>query len=201
VSFYSLKAPEISLKLFLLADFPFKYAQYWNERWIRKEFSLPLKNRFICKNFEIISDHEEHRLDYPLMIFKNKFCKCFFRTDDKFNLPFGFVYVQLKSSITESSVTHLNMTSIFSMCVKNFLSEKLYPAVAAGYSYKLNSTDDGLVLKLSGFSEKLPMLLDLITKAIKNTDEVVEKPIFDFFKKELKKNCYNFIINSMLFNE
>lgn len=162
---------------------------------------MPLKNRFICKNFEIVADPEEHRLDYPLMIFKNDFCKCFFRTDDKFKLPHGYVYVHFKSFVTESSVTHLNMTSIFSMCIKNYLSEKLYPARVAGYSYKLNSAEDGLVLKLSGFNEKLPMILDLMTKAIKNTDEVIEKPIFDFFRKELKKNCYNLIINSNLFNE
>lgn len=87
------------------------------------------------------------------------------------------------------------------MCVKNYLTEKLYSATIAGYIYKLNSSDDGLILKVSGFSEKLPLILDIITSAVRNTDEVIDKSVFETFKKELKKNCYNFIINSMQFNE
>lgn len=87
------------------------------------------------------------------------------------------------------------------MCVKNFLAEKLYPATFAGYNYRLNSVEDGLVLKISGFDEKLPSILDVMTKALQNTDEVIDKLSFDVFKKELKKNCYNVIINSTMFNE
>lgn len=135
------------------------------------------------------------------MIFKNTFCKCFFKPDFKFKLPQGFVYVHFKSEMTEASVSNLNMTSIYSMCVKNYLMERLFSATVAGYNYKLNSGDDGLVLKLSGFNEKLPSLLDSILKALKNTDEVISKYAFDCFKKELKKNCYNYIINSNLFIE
>lgn len=173
----------------------------WNERWIRKEFSLPWKNRFVCRKFDIISDGNGDLGESPTIIFKNDFCKCFFKADEKFNLPYGFVYVHFKSSMTESSITHLNMTSIFSMCVKNFLAEKLYPATVAAYNYKLNSVDNGLVLKVTGFNEKLPLIVDIITSAMKNTDDVIDKSVFETFKKELKKNCYNFIINSVLFNE
>lgn len=185
----------------LFPDFPFKFAQLWNERWIRKEFSLPWKNRFACRKFDIVSDGDTELDDNPTMICKNDVCICFFKTDDRFNLPHGFVYVHFNSFMTESSVTYLNMTSIFSMCVKNFLAEKLYPATIVGYNYKLNSVDDGLVLKVSGFNEKLAIIIDIITSAIKNTDDVIDKSVFETFKKELKKNCYNFIINSVLFNE
>lgn len=93
------------------------------------------------------------------------------------------------------------MTSIFSMCVKNYLSAKLYSATVAGYSYRLNSVDEGLVLKLSGFNEKLPDIADIVTKALRNTDEVIDKVSFDVFKKELKKNCYRVIINSNMMAE
>lgn len=93
------------------------------------------------------------------------------------------------------------MTSIFSMCIKNYLAEKLYAAMIAGFSYKLHSVEDGMVLKVSGFNEKLPLILDIITSSLRNTDEVIDKNVFEIFKKELKKNCYNFIINSVQFNE
>lgn len=135
------------------------------------------------------------------MIYKNKFCKCFFKADDKFKLPHGFINIHFKSSLTESSVSNMNMTSIYSMCIKNFLAEKLYPATIAGYSYKLNSMESGVTLRLSGFSEKLPMIVDIITKAMTNINGAIDGSVFETFSKELKKNCYNFIINSVSFNE
>lgn len=190
----------IKLKLFFV-DFPFKFTQLWNERWIRKEFSLPSKNRFICRQFEISCDEDKSDLGYPLMIFKSEACKSFFKADNEFNLPHGYINIHFKSLMTESSTTAMNMTSIFSLCVKSFLSNKLYPATIAGYNYKLNSVEDGLILKLSGFNEKLPLIVDIITKAIGNTEDVINKATFEIFKKELKKNCYNYIINSTLFNE
>ena len=87
------------------------------------------------------------------------------------------------------------------MCIKNFLSEKLYPATIAGYNYKLHSVENGLILRLSGFNEKLPMMVDLVTKAMTNIDGAIDSLVFETFQKELKKNCYNFIINSNLFIE
>lgn len=173
----------------------------WNERWIRKEFLLPYKNRFICKNFDLIPEPTDFCLDFPQMISKNGFMKCFFKEDHKFNLPHGFIYIHFKSELTEASVTNLNMTSIYSMCIKNFLSEKLFPATIAGYSYKLNSVDDGLTLKLSGFSEKLPMIVDMVTKAMTHFDGAIDSLVFETFAKELRKNCYNYIMNSLAFNE
>lgn len=93
------------------------------------------------------------------------------------------------------------MTSIYSMCVKNFLSDKLYPATIAGFNYKLHSVDNGLILRLSGFNEKLPLILDIITQIIKKLDTLVDKKVFETFKKELKKNCHNCLIDAGLLNE
>jgi nardilysin len=187
--------------MFTISGFPLKLARLWNERWVRKEFLLPWKNRFICRNIEILSEPKDHEIDFPLMIFKNDFCKSFFKADDKFNLPHGFVHVHFKSSLTEGSVSNLNMTSIYSMCIKNFISEKLYPATIVGYNYKLHSVEDGLILKVNGFNDKLPMIVDIISKAMTNFEGAIDSLVFETFQKELKKNCYNFIINSVQFNE
>jgi nardilysin len=139
--------------------------------------------------------------DQPNLICKNEFSKCFFKPDYKFLLPHGFICIHFTSPLTLASVENLNLTSIFSMCIKSYLTEKLYPATLAGYNYKLNSVDDGLILKLSGFSEKILFIVDIITRAMRNTNEVIDKLVFDTFKKELKKNCYNFLINSNQFVE
>ena len=87
------------------------------------------------------------------------------------------------------------------MCVKNSVSDQLYPATIAGYSYKLHSVDNGLILRLSGFNEKLPLIVDIVTKTIKNLVTMIDKNVFETFKRELKKNCHNCLVDENLLNE
>lgn len=179
-------------------DFPQKYKKLWNERWLRNELYLPQKNEFICKNFGIFSNPIEVNEKHPRKIFENDVCQCFYKMDKKFKLPYGYIFIYFASPTTQTSVENLNMTSIYSMCIKNFLSEKLYPATLAGYSYKLNSVDDGLVLRLSGFNEKLPFIVDIITKEM---SRAISKSAFETFKKELRKNCHNCLMDLNMLNE
>lgn len=162
---------------------------------------MPKPNDFICRHFSLIPPGETNVQKYPTKIFENSTCESFYKLDSQFNLPHGFVYVFFLSSVTESSVSNLNMTSIYSMCVKNFLSDKLYSATIAGYNYKLNSVDNGLILRLNGFSEKLLSIVDIITNSIKNLECSMDKTVFETFKKELKKNCHNCLNDGNLLNE
>ncbi|CRL01366.1 CLUMA_CG014847, isoform A [Clunio marinus] len=178
------KINERKFNLMILShDYP-RYDQ--TEQWFGTEYA----------KIEPDLDHEK-----PLLMFQNDFCKSFFKPDTKFRLPHGFVYIHFRCNLTESSISNLNMTSIYSICIKNFLTETFYPATVAGYSYKLNSVDDGLILKLNGFSEKLPQLVEAIMNAIRSTNESIDISVFEAFAKELKKNCYNFLINSNFLSE
>lgn len=136
-----------------------------------------------------------------MKIVDSKCCECFYKLDSKFRLPHGLVNVFMASTVTESSTANLNMTSIFSMCVKNFLSEKLYAATIAGYSYKLNSVDNGLILRVNGFNEKLHRIVEVAVETIKNLASLIDKIIFETFKKELKKNLHNCLMDKNLLNE
>lgn len=152
----------------------------------------------MCRQFDILQG-DKCVFKYPAKIFGSNCCECFYKLDTRFQLPHGFVYVFFLSPITETSVYNLNMTSIFSMCVKNLLSSQLYAATIVGYNYKLHSIDNGLVLRLSGFSEKLPLIVDIITKTMKNLE--IDKTVFETFRKELKRNCYNCLVDESLLNE
>lgn len=87
------------------------------------------------------------------------------------------------------------------MTIKHYLAEKLYPAVCAGLGYSINSAERGLLIKLSGYNEKLPLLLELIAKELKNIPNQIEPLVFETYKKQLKKNGYNALINSKAFNK
>lgn len=188
-------------EFYIFSDFPTKYKQLWKERWLRTELLLRSQNRFICRNFEIYSEPLEIAADVPILITKTENCKCFHKLDRKFRLPHGIINIKFISSVTKRSVANINMTTIFTMCVKHLLLEKLYPAKVVGYKYKITSIDSGLIVLLSGFNEKLPILLDEIIRCMLNVGQTITKSMFEAFRKNLRKHHFNNLMNSYQLNE
>jgi len=174
----------------------------WNERKLRPtDFYMPKPNDFICRNFDIITDAIPSKLEVPDRIFKSDVIECFYKLDGKFKLPQGFICIHLLSPLTISSIRYMNLTLLYSMIVKYYLTEKLYPAVCAGLGYQVYSEEKGMVVKLSGYNEKLPLLLDIIIKELKHIGELMEESVFETYKKQSKKYLYNSLIDTKFFNK
>lgn len=116
-------------------------------------------------------------------------------------LPHGFISCYLISPKVFKDTRNIILASLYSMTVKHYLTEKLYPAVCAGLGYQIHSAERGLLIKLSGYNEKLPLLLELITKELKNVPHLIEPEVFETYKKQFKKNGYNALISSNAFNK
>lgn len=116
--------------------------------------------------------------------------------DHKYLLPHGYISCYMISPKVFKSSRNIILASLYSMTVKHYLAEKLYPAVCAGLGYSINSAERGMLIKLSGYNEKLPLLLELIAKELKNIPNQIEPLVFDTYKKQFKKNGYNALINS-----
>lgn len=165
---------------------------------------MPPPNEFICSNFDIIAENEESNIisRYPNKITTaNDSCECFYKLDATFKLPHGYVCVYLSSPKTMETVRNMNLTSLYSMLVKHYLTEKLYPAVCAGLGYQIYSEEKGIVVKLSGYNEKLPILLDIITKELKCVGDIMEETVFETYRKQFKKYVYNNLISSKFYNK
>lgn len=46
---------------------------------------------------------------------------------------------------------------IYCRALKLLLFEELYPAVVAGFEYHISTSDKGIIIKMNGFIEKLPV--------------------------------------------
>lgn len=136
-----------------------------------------------------------------MKVFEDDVCECFYKLDGRFKLPHAFICLYLVSPMTIASVRAMTLTSLYSMIVKHYMSEKLYPAVCAGLGYQMYSEEKGMLLKLSGYNEKLPLLLDIITKDLKNIGGLMEATVFETYRKQFKKYSYNNLINSKFFNK
>lgn len=138
---------------------------------------------------------------YPEKVFQHNGCETFYKLDGTFKLPHAFIYAYFVSQKTISSVREMTLTSLYSMIVKHYMVEELYPAVCAGLGYQLYSEEKGMLLKLSGYNEKLPLLLEIITKELKNISKLMEPSVFEAYRKQFKKYCYNNLINSKFLNK
>lgn len=77
----------------------------------------------------------------------------------------------------------------------------MYPADVAGLSYALFPAENGIVLKASGYNEKLYLVVEYVTRAIKIFLSSVTPHIFETFKSKLSKDLYNAIIKPKALNK
>lgn len=75
--------------------------------------------------------------------------------------------------------------------LKLLLAEELYPAIAAELTYELNASEKGLIIKLYGFNQKLPLLFEAIIKYLSNISELVTENLFQVMKEQQLKDYYN----------
>lgn len=186
-----------------ILDFPQSYIDLWNNRKLKDEFSMPPPNDFICSNFDIISmDMDPQSLPlYPSKVLDNDIVECFYKLDGQFKLPHAFIHLYLISPPNIASVRNVTLNSLFNMLVKHYMSEKMYPARVAGLGYQLYVENKGLLMKFSGYNEKLALLVDIITKELTTISTMMELKVFETQRKQYIKNCYNNLIESKFLNK
>lgn len=164
---------------------------------------MPQPNEFICTKFDILCNNLDVTSlpQTPKKIFENEISESFHKLDCKFKLPHGFICVYMVSPVTIATIEGQIMTSLFSMILKYYLSEQLYPATCAGLGFTVYTEEKGLLMKFSGYDEKLPLLLDIITKNLKTLKHLVDEKVFNTFKLQYKRNGHNNLIVSKSLNK
>lgn len=120
-------------------DFPDSFKNLWDNCQYSpsSEFFMPLPNEFICSQFDIIANKYQQKAineAIPKKI-QNDNIELWFKMDNKFLLPHGFISCYLISPKIFKSTRNIILVSLYSMTVKHYLSERLYPAVSENYFY------------------------------------------------------------------
>lgn len=88
--------------------------------------------------------------------------------DGDFPSPKSNFYFTFRSPIANDSPLHHVSTMLFVELVNEELNSFLYPAYTAGQSVNLYNHIRGFSMRLSGFRDKQPLLLEQITASLKN---------------------------------
>uniref|UniRef100_A0A182J8M4 Peptidase M16 middle/third domain-containing protein n=1 Tax=Anopheles atroparvus TaxID=41427 RepID=A0A182J8M4_ANOAO len=174
-------------------EIPAEWRRLWEISEPMPEIQLQQKNEYISTNFTIIADENnmQHIPPYPEKIFANDICELWFRQDAKFRLPSALMYFYIISPLPFNDARSSALVGFFASMVKFQIAEELYPAEVAGLNYELYSAEKGLLFKVDGYNEKLPIIVDQITATMGRFTEIFSEKVFDVIKVKLEKAYYN----------
>ncbi|KRX76897.1 Insulin-degrading enzyme [Trichinella sp. T6] len=157
------------------------------------KFKLPDPNAFIPTDFTLTDCTQPTKL--PRLLTgepgdEDPMARVWYKKDDEFLTPKTVVRLLLRSPLTNSSPGRMVEAHLYSELVFDALNEHAYNAMLAGLKYSVISTLDGMQINVSGYSEKLPVLLSSIVDKMLSLK--VEPTTFDRLKERFIRRLRNF---------
>lgn len=151
---------------------------------------LPAVNEFVPQLLEVERKDITEPARRPTLIRHDDNVRVWFKKDDQFWVPKANIKLFLRSPI--ASLTPLNavMARLYVDLVEDSLNGYAYNADIAGLSYSLSENAQGLNVELSGFNDKMSVLLEKVLMAI--IDFEIKQEPFEVAKERVRKAYKNF---------
>jgi len=147
----------------------------WLEAWRRAEIPgtaeekaqafnlrMPKPNLFVPEDLAVSAPVAPKAIPQRLSDTERLSWKIFHRKDDRFLQPKTFVAFNFQCPRTSQDALRNLLTKVWCSCIEEELNEYSYDADQAGLSYSLDASGTGLTLLVTGFSDKLPVLLEAV---------------------------------------
>lgn len=159
----------------------------WQQPAIDSRLQVRERNPFIADNLELITTKPQQ---HPQAIWSKPGSVLWYLPDGEFNRPKADFYFSLLSPVAQQSARNTILANLYTRVVLDQLNEPLYDAALAGLSVNLYPHMQGLSLKLSGFSDKQPLLLETLIKAMRRPEMNAERfaRIQDQLREELENS-------------
>lgn len=156
---------------------------------LNESFHYPIPNKFIPENFKISGIKSDSPLLHPYLIDENNKFHVWFKQDDQFEVPKGIIEVRLTSPIFTKSIENSLYSGLLTNLIEDELTDISYYAALVGLHYKIFSLSSGIIVRVSGYNDKLAVLLEQILIKIKNYKPKPDR--FDVIKEKLTQDYKN----------
>ncbi|WP_020407664.1 insulinase family protein [Hahella ganghwensis] len=160
--------------------------QYISTRNPDADIQMPTANDFIPTNLELQTGAG---MESPELLASYEGYDAWYAKDISFGSPKSSFYLSVRSPMANVSAKDLVLTEMYVTLAKDALSEFSYPAYLAGLDFKLYRHLRGITLRIDGFSEKQPVLLERILATLQNLEIKPER--FAQFKRDLQRELRN----------
>lgn len=158
------------------------------------ELHLPHKNNFIPNKLEVEKKDVGEPALAPRVLRNDSQARTWWKKDDTFWVPKANVMVSLKNPIIHASAENSVKARLFTELVRDALEEYSYDAELAGLQYTVSLDSRGLFLDISGYNDKLPVLLEQVVVTMRDIEIRDER--FDVVKERLTRGYENFQLQS-----
>ncbi len=159
----------------------------WREAAPSPQLLLPEPNPFICDRPQAHPVQHVHAI--PQCLIDRSGIRVWHLHDAEYPVPKGSLYIAVDSEHAVRSPRHIALMRLTVELLIDHLNELTYPAEIAGLSYDIYAHQGGYTLQLSGFSSRLPRLLELILK--NRTFGRVDPTRFAIIRQQLLQNWQN----------
>lgn len=148
--------------------------------------SLPDINPFIPEGLALLSDTDANK---PTKLSNGNGLEVWHLTDTEFGTPKSDFYFTVRSPLANSSPRHHLLTELWVRAVTENLNEFAYPAFLANLNYQLYKHMRGISVRISGYQDKQPLLLDKIAATLKSP--VLTDDMFERFRDDMRREIRN----------
>ncbi|KAK3939917.1 Metalloenzyme, LuxS/M16 peptidase-like protein [Diplogelasinospora grovesii] len=150
---------------------------------------LPHKNQFIPTKLEVEKKDVKEPAVAPRIVRNDELCRTWYKKDDTFWVPKANLIVSCKSPIIYASAENSVKARLFTDLVRDALEEYSYDADLAGLQYSVALDSRGLFIEVSGYNDKLPVLLEQVLITMRDLE--VRDDRFNIIKERLSRGYRN----------
>ncbi|KAK3870248.1 hypothetical protein Pcinc_024512 [Petrolisthes cinctipes] len=174
---------------YCVEDIPESWKMRWANLSSNPELYLPASNPFIPDEFTLLPQEEltGEGKEYPEKLCEDPRGALWYRQDTKFGLPRSYCYIYFLTCLPLQSPRLAALLDLYLNLYELQVMEDVYPANMAQYRYSFFATEQGLVLKINGFNQKLPEVLKLLLSHMENfKDNLTEKSFHEIQRQQMK---------------
>ncbi|XP_034667711.1 nardilysin-like [Drosophila subobscura] len=160
----------------------------WKKLWIKSqtqriaELFLPEPNPFVAHDFTMFW-HEQGKPKlppYPKRLIKTNTCELWFRQDDKFGKPQAYLCFFFLTPLLRESVKNAAMCDMYALMVEMHVQKELDLAEEANLNCRFLVMDNGLRLFVSGYNEKLHLIVEAIAEGMTSFCDTIVEGLFTY---------------------
>ncbi|WP_417533025.1 insulinase family protein [Marinobacterium stanieri] len=159
---------------------------FWQYPPLESALHIRSSNPFIPEQLELVDAEPQDR---PIAAWSKPGAVLWYLSDTEFKRPKADFYFTLLSPTANQSARQSLLAELYTRMVNDQLNATLYDAGLASLSVDLYTHLRGISLKLSGFSDKQPALLNTVLESLNNP--ALDEARFQRIKTQLREQIEN----------
>ncbi len=162
----------------------------WQDPDGADQFHLPRPNEFIAEDVALVSLAGEDQAQPTVALALDR-QKIWFMQDHEFRVPKGATYINFRSPEVGQDARQAASALLYTALLKDDVNEFAYSAMLAGLSFDFYKHAQGISLRVTGYNDKQPVLLQKLLAVAANP--AFDPARFDNIRKDMIRALQNHV--------